>query len=263
MAVHNEIHSFVWNGRRYGINTKIRINKEFLNDFRWNGREICDMGFFKNVYVKDGNKMFQFQKYCPNEMFMEYTYPVCFSFTELELMEAIEEIIKPTYPEETTAPKPPFAEKQLNPEYTGHREFFVKDNKYYGRGTKYYVKDEFREKYKDKNGKLLPKKIMFSHTNCKTGNYYTVSCEDMMTEQFNEYDIFPAFTESEFYESIEYITDCHTIKYKDKDEPTIFIFWILLILAILFSCKIFVNPSGPIMGLLVLFYIIRKAILNQ
>lgn len=263
MAVHNEVHSFVWKGTRYGINTKIKIKEDFLKDFRWNGQEICDMGFLKNVYVKDGKKMFQFEKYCPNEMFLDHTYPVCFSFTELELLDAIEDILRPTYPEETTAPKPPFADKQLDSSYTGRRDFFVYEGKYYGRGTKYYVKEEFRKKHKEKTGKPLPKKIMFSHTDCKTGTFFMVSCEDMMTEEFHSYDVFPSFTEEEFLSSIEFITDAHTIKYKDTDEPTIWFFWILLILAILFCCKIFVNPAVPIMGLLVIFYMIRKAILNQ
>lgn len=263
MAVYNEIYSFVWKSKRYGVNTAIKIKEEFLKDFRWNGEEICNMGFFKNVYVRDGKKMFQFQKYCPKEIFMERTYPICFSFTELELMDAIEEILRPTYPEEVTACRPPFAEKQLSKNYTGHRIFFVREGKYYGSGSKYYVKDEFIKKYKEKTGKYLSKKIMFSHVDGKTGRYYMVCCDDMMTEPFKEHEVFPVFTEEEFYESIEFITDCHTIKYKDKDEPIIFIFWILLILVIAFCFVIFVNPSGPIMGLLVLFYMIRKAILNR
>ena len=266
MAIYNNgTNSFVWNGTRYGLSTLVKFHDEFVKKFTWMGEKICDKGIFYGIYISNGKKMFQFRKYCPDEFLSKHTYPGCFSFTELELLEAIELILRPVPIEEVTACKPPFADKQLQSNYKGKRNFFETDNKYYGQGSKIYIKDEFIQKYKNETECDMTKKVAFLYSETINGEikYYVASCNDMKTPNMNNYCLTYTLTEDDFFEAIEFITDCYTIKYKDTDEPTIFIFWLIYILIIILSFIVFVKPSAPLVAATLVFFIFRNRLLRQ
>lgn len=265
VTFNNGQNNFVWKGKRYGINTIIKIKEDFRKSFRWKGEEIPSMGRLHSILIRDGQRMYQFEKYCPYEWKLEKTYPACFSFTELELLDAIEEVTRATYVEELTAAKPPFAEKQLSNEFKKNREFFVRNEKYYGSGSKMHITDEFMECYRHKTGKRLTKKIMFSHVDCskEKPEYWMVCIDYMKRKEYDDYEFVFSLTEEEFYKCIEIITDCHTIKYKDTDEPIVFIFWALLIAAIWLSCIVFADARIIVALLLFGFYKIRQFLLRQ
>ena len=266
MAIYNNgTTSFVWNGKRYGVGSRVKFKDEFVKTFTWMGENICDQGIFLNVYISGGVKMFQFRKYCPEEFLSNHTYPGCFSFTELELLNAIESILRPVLIEEVTAAKPPFAEKQLGDTHQGRCRFFELDGRYYGQGSKIYLNDEFILKYKEQTGYDLTKKVAFLCSEMHDGKreYHIASCNDMKIDGVTNYCFYNILTEIEFFESIECIADCHTIKYKDKDEPTIFIFWIIYILLIILSFIVFGKPSAVIVALTIGFFKIRNILLSQ
>lgn len=267
MTIYNNgLNSFVWKGTRYGLGTIVKFKDEFYKTFRWNDEMISSGGYFDSMYIENGKKIFQFQRYCLEEWCDEDKYVMYFSLTELELFKAIELIHNPVVPiEEITASAPPFAEKHLALEHTKKCKFFVRDDCYYGSGSKMYITDGFMDYYQYKTGKRLTKKITFLHSQVENGNrkYWIACCNDMKEKYFNDYVFIDSLTEEEFFMAIEFVTDCHTIKYKDTDEPTIFIFWILAILIIAFSFIIFVDPSGIILIVLIGFWRIRKTLLRQ
>lgn len=266
MTIYNDgTNSFVWNGTRYGLGTIIKLKDDFCKSFRWNGKKVSIKGLFDSIYIENGKKMFQFNKYCPDEWGRE-DYPICFSLTELQLLTAIESICRSVTPiTEVTACKPPFADKQLSPEYDGKCKFFELKGQYYGSGSKIYVTDEFMNYYLHKTGQRLTKKIVFWYSEIENNKrkYWIMSCADMKCEEFDDYFFSDSLSEEEFFMAIEFITDCHAIKYKDTDEPTIFIFWILAILIVAFSFVIFVKPSAIILVVLIAFWQIRKVLLRQ
>lgn len=266
MAIYNNgTNSFVWNGKRYGVGSLVRFKNDFIKDFTWMGEKICNKGIFLNVYIDGGIKMFQFRKYCPEEFTSNHTYPGCFSFTELELLNAIELIMRSVPIEEVTACRPPFAKKQLQDNYKGRCKFFELEGRYYGQGSKIYLKDEFRRKYRQQTGYSLTKKVAFlySQMHNSTREYYIASCSDMKTSGVDTYCVYNTLTESDFFESIDFITDCHTIKYKDKEEPIIFIFWVIYILLIFLSFIVFGDPSAPIAVISFGFFKFRSKLLRR
>ena len=267
MTIYNNgLNSFVWKGTRYGLGTIVKLKDDFLKHFRWDGQKISTKGRFDSVYIERGMKIFQFVRYCPDEWHTELQYPLYFSLTELELQDALESVQRAVVPiTEVTAVKPPFADKQLSPEYTGKRNFFEHKDCYYGSGSKIYATDEFMEYYLHKTGKRMTKKIMFMYSDVEDGErkYWIMSCDNMKRKGVNDYFFMDSLTEEEFFIAIEFITDCHTIKYKDTDEPTIFIFWILAILIIAFSFVIFVDPSAIVLVVLIGFWQVRKVLLRQ
>ena len=149
MTIYNNgLNSFVWKGTRYGLGTIIKIKDDFLQHFLWDGMKISAKGYFDSVYIEKDMKVFQFVRHCSGEWDTELQYPLYFSLTELELQDAIESIQRPVTPiTEVTALKPPFADKQLSPDYTGKRNFFECKECYYGSGSKIYVTDEFADYY--------------------------------------------------------------------------------------------------------------------
>lgn len=260
---------FVWKGRRYGKNTQIKLRDEFLKDFRWNGEEISNQGIFLNMYIKDNIKMYQFEKYSLDEWKTRHFYPIAFSLTELELINAIECITRPTYVEEWTACKPPNADKQLEDGYQKDRQFFKWNGKYYGSGSKIYFKDEFIDYYKRKTGRLLSKKMMFMFSSknpnpkIKKHIYNLYACTDMMQIVPDNYNGFFKLEEEEFFEAIEIVKDCHLIKIKDVNEPTVFIFWAIYIFLMCLSCIIFVAPAPLILVFSLVFFKFRKSLLRR
>jgi hypothetical protein len=259
------MHSFAWKGTLYSVGTRVRFKKDFIKIFRWMGEEICEIGIFLDTYFNGNDRMFQFNKYCLNEHITRHFYPGSFSLTELELQDAIEEIIKP-YPKEIiTARKPPFAEKQLSKDYKGKRTFFEHEGKYYGAGSKIYITDSFIDYYYHKTGKRLTKRIMFTHSVVINGERkYCISCINSMKRPgLSDYGFFFSLSEEEFFIAIEVITECCAIKYKDTNEPVVFIFWITAFILIGLSCLIFVNSAPLIVLILWGLYKVRKIFLRQ
>ena len=266
MTIYNNgTNSFVWKGTRYGVATRVKFKDDFIKNFTWMGEKICDKGMFDKVYIEQGRKMFQFNKYCPEEMFMDHIYPGYFSFTELELMDAIELILKPVPIEEVTAQESSYTVRQLSDNYESKRNFFELNGRYYGQGSKIYITDGFMRYYEMKTGNNLTKKIAFLYSDVVNGvrEYCIASCPDMKLEHINNYCLTYTLTEEEFFQSIEFITDCHTIKRKDKDEPVIFIFWLLYFAIIVLSFVIFVKPSAVIVAATVGFFKLRNKLLRQ
>lgn len=264
----NGTNSFVWNGTRYGVNTLVKFKDSFITNFRWMDQKICNKGLFYGVFFEGGKKMFQFRKYCPEEFTSDIIYPGCFSFTELELLDAIEAIEYSVSIEEVTACEPPFAQEKLNPEYKDKCTFFKYKDNYYGSGSKIYISDEFIEYYLQKTGKRLTKKIIFISSDARFDKnnkrkYSIATCGDMKIPGLNDYCFMIELTEDEFFKAIEFITDCHAIKYKDTDIPIVFIFWILGLGLIVLSFVIFKEPSIIIMIVLFGIYKIRKILLRQ
>lgn len=260
---------FVWKGARYGGKTRIKLKDEFLKDFRWNGEEVSNQGVFYDMYIKNNVKMYQFKKYAPDERTPGHCYPMAFSLTELELIDAIECVIRPKYIEEWSACEPPNAKEMLQDGYKKDRKFFKWNDRYYGSGSKIYFKDDFIERYKEKTGRLLSKKMMFMMSS-KNPNpeknkhiYYLYACDDMMKEIPENYNHLFELEEEEFFEAIEIVKDCHLIKIKDTNEPTIFIFWAIYLFLIWLSFTVFVSPGLLVAVISFSFFRFRKYLLRR
>lgn len=259
--------TFMYKGNLYGVGTTVIFKKDFVKSYRWKGQEIPQRGVFYNTWSnKNGEIMFQFQKYCPEWFPKSDPFPVCFSLTESDFIEAIEGLDKKPVPvEQVTVTKPSFADKHLDKNFKGIRKFFVYDDKYYGDGTEMYITDEFIDYYLHKTGMRLTKKVAFVWCNINQKGeikYLIENFDDMKKEKFDDYEKNHCnLTEEEFFMAIEGITEPYIIKYKDRDEPVIFLLWIVLILLIVLSCYIFVKPSAAIVILLFGFFKIRKMLL--
>lgn len=262
-----DTYTFAWKGKIYGAGTIVVFNDEFIEKFRWCGEKICKRGSFYNTYSNNGKEMFQFEKYCP-ECWLSDNFPIAFSFTELELLEAIEDIERPVPVIQITAAEPPSVKEKLNKDCESFRNFFIYKEAYFGSKTKIYITDEFMELYYKKTNKRLTKKISFSFSvmndKTKVREYCLANCEDIKDKSIQEeYETVFTLSEEEFYNAIECIKEPYTIKHKDRDEPIIFILFIILLFLIWFSYKMFIEPAPIIMVLIFVFLKLRKMILYQ
>ena len=83
---------FFYQGAAYCTGTKVKFERKFIETFTYNGEYIWETAIFSHRVLIDGKSEY---------VFMPYGIPVCgkfsgyFYITEMELKNAIEEIIKP------------------------------------------------------------------------------------------------------------------------------------------------------------------------
>lgn len=268
---------FVWNGKKYGNGSHIKLKDEFVKYFTWQGGEIWNEAWFDHSYYQDGKKWFQFHRYHTGPHYIiwqdEYKYQPCFSLTEKELLNAIEDVTIPVDAVEIIESPPSISRKEMKETYEGRCKFFEFEGKYYGQGTYFYITDEFIKMYKQRTGVSLTKKMMFfcsknqkvGHVNTYNKLYWVSVCEDMLTEEEKRNNHHPAFyvlTEQDFMNSIEMITDSCPVKKKDWEDPGIFVFWALYILVLVVSYIIFLKPSAIWVAATLIFFKFRKKVLG-
>lgn len=276
----NSFVPFPWNGACHGVGTIIKLNQTYIDTHTGNDdKTLFCRAVYKQSFYHNGEQRYFFAKIfkstlptVSNEYNSYYEkqldlqcFNECsmgFSVNDKELQAMIEKIYYDVPVELEAAAQPAPGRKDMQTDYKGKQNFFTWNGKWYGKGTEFFVKDNFMHKYYEQTGCILTKKVKFIWSEIPKSSenrmYKIYSCNDMEIDNHGEYKPIYYLTQEEFEEAIEFISTPCAIKGKDWEDPGLLIVFLLCILICIISAIIFANPSAIFMVVIFLFFKLRR-----